>query len=370
MKTFSLSDVRADDWFGQLGAGSPGFDQLCEVVGRRFVAFSAILGVRITALTVDSRNLEASVVEVQIGESRSAQRVSLGELRERLAEALSDDDDPPSEPLGDDPTSEALQLHIGFRYLLLAPVFNVQLEALRVDGLDAVVLALFDGERAELPLEALREELRRRVRAEAVAHRGGGSSSRVAIDLNLVPAAREAADAGDDEKVVQALGAWPGPLSVLLRSADGQGLAPEARAGIAEAMGLLGTAHVRLGRHEWGQEVLRLGIQWAQDQSEPSADLFARLGAALLAEERHAEAIGPLRRALGLGARRSLVLPQLARCFLARGRMLPALLCVEDALAAGAPVDAVRPIREAALSALGDEWRRFRGRVPPTSAIG
>ncbi|HBQ11032.1 MAG TPA: hypothetical protein DEF51_07585, partial [Myxococcales bacterium] len=136
------------------------------------------------------------------------------------------------------------------------------------------------------------------------------------------------------------------------------------RATLAEALGMLGSAFVDLGRTEWAQEVLRLGIQWGQDQLEVSADLFRRLGGAYVAEERHGEAIGLFRRALALGAPRSEVLPALARSFLARDRHIAAILCAEDALAAGASQDAVRDVRTKAKEVLGTPWERFRTRVP------
>jgi tetratricopeptide (TPR) repeat protein len=212
-----------------------------------------------------------------------------------------------------------------------------------------------------------REEIRDRVRAEAERHRPSAGGSPFAIDLNLVPQARKALAAGDPDTVSDLLGAWPGPLSMLLRTAEGQRLAPEVRATLAEALGLLGTSYVQLGRYEWAQEVLRLAIQWGQEQLEVSADLFRRLGSAYVAEGRHAEAIGLLRRALGLGAPRVEVLPVLARCFLMRERYIPAMLCAEDALAAGAKADTVKDVRAKAQAALGDPWTKFRRKVPSSS---
>ncbi|MCZ7679186.1 MAG: hypothetical protein M5U28_10715 [Sandaracinaceae bacterium] len=367
MRTYSLQKARADGWLEQLGHGSQGFAQLCEVVGRHFVAFSVIAGIRISALTVDPRNPSASIVEFEIGDVGGAQRLPLGEFRERLAEALLHDDEP-ERPLPDTRAdSEDLQSFIGFRYVLLAPLFDIGLEELRVhDDGEASLMARVDGERMELPLEELRAEIRERVRLEAEKHQGGGQSP-FAIDLNLVPEAKKAMAANDAARVAELLGAWPGPLSLLLRTAEGQSLAPEVRATLADSLGMLGTAYVQLGRHDWAQEILRLAIQWGQDQLHVSADLFRRLGSAYLAQGRHGEAIGLLRRALGLGAARKDVLPDLARCLLARGRHVAALLCAEDALAAGAPADGVRDAREAALAVLGDDWKRFRARVPASS---
>lgn len=365
MRTYSLSKARADGWLEQLGQGSQGFAQLCEVVGTRFVAFAVIAGIRITALTVDPRSPNASMVEFEIGDIGGTQRLKLGEFRERLAEALLNDDEPQRELPDGRADSEALQSFIGFRYVLLAPLFDIGLEELRVDGDDVFVAVTIDGERVDLTLTELREEIRERVRAESDTHRAPPSP--FAIDLNLVPQARKAMGAGDAARVTDLLGAWPGPLSLLLRTAEGQTLSPEVRATLAEALGLLGSAYVQLGRHEWAQEVLRLGIQWGQEQLHVSADLFRRLGGALVAEGRHGEAIGLLRRSIGLGAPRKDVLPVLASCFHARERYIAALLCAEDAIAAGASTDQVREVRDAALARLGDPWKRFRQRVPSSS---
>lgn len=359
MRTFSLDKVRADGWLDQLGEGSRGFAQLCEVVGRRFVAFSVIAGIRITALTVDPRNPPGSIVEFEIGDLPGSQRLSLGEFRERLAAAMLDDDDADL-PLPDRVDAEALQAFIGFRYVLLAPLFDIHLEELRVRG-DRVMVALtMDGRSREIPLEELRRAVREGVRDEAERHR---APSPFAIDLNVLPEAREASKRGEHERVTELLGTWPGPLSVLLRTAEGQGLATDVRATLAEALGMLGSAHVALGRHEWAQEILRLAIQWGQDQLEVSAALFRRLGGAYVAEDRYGEAIGILRRAIALGAPRSEVLPELAVSLLRRDRRVAALACVEEAIAAGADPAKVHEVREAALAELGDAWERFRLRV-------
>lgn len=361
MRTFSLDKARADGWLEQLGEGSQGFAQLCEVIGRHFVAFSVIAGIRITALTVDPRDPEGSVVEFEIGEIGGAQRLDLGDFRQRLAGAmLSADED--AGQLPEDPDADQIQSFIGFRYVLLAPLFDIELRVLRVDddGI-ACVEAVVEGHDVDLSLAQLRDLVRERVRVEAERHK---PPSPFAIDLNVVPKARAAAAANDSELISELLGGWPGPLSLLLRTAEGQGLAPDVRATLAEALGILGSAYADLGRYDWAQEVLRLGIQWAQDRLDVAADLFLRLGQAHVAEGRHGEAIGLLRRSLALGGPRLELLPLLARSFLERGRHVAALLCADEALAAGAATEAVSDIRKAALEVLGDTWERLRLRVP------
>ncbi|MGE0786749.1 MAG: tetratricopeptide repeat protein [Sandaracinaceae bacterium] len=358
MKTYSLEKARADGWLEQLGEGSQGFAQLCEVVGTNFVAFSVIAGVRISALTVDPRNLDASVVEFE--DLRGVQRMMLGEFRDRLAHDMLLDD----EPLGDLPDgpldAEALQAFVGFRYILLAPLYGISLEELRVDGSQAIIQARVDGTSSAMSLETLRELIRERVSSEVAQQR---SPSPFSIDLNVVPRARAAAARGAHEEVSELLANWPGMLSLLLRTAEGQGLSGEVRATLAEALGLLGSAYVALGRQDWAQEVLRLGIQWAQDQLEVSADLFTRLADAHMAAGLYGQAIGPLRRALALGGPREVLLPALAKSFAARGRNIAALLCADEAVAAGASEDEVEAVREAAREALGEDWARFREHV-------
>ena len=362
MRSYPLDKARADGWLEQLGEGSQGFEQLCEVVGRRFVAFSVIAGIRITALTVDPRNPDGSVVEFEIGELGGAQRLALGEFRQRLAGAMLSADDEPAE-LAEHPDAEQIQSFIGFRYVLLAPLFEIELRTLHVDddAGESSVEATVDGNEVDLPIRHLRDLIKARVREEAERVK---PPSPFAIDLNVVPRARAAAARDDAEEVANLLGSWPGPLSLLLRTAEGQGLAPEVRATLAEALGLLGSAYVELGRYDWAQEVLRLGIQWAQEQLEVAADLFRRLGQAHVADGRHGEAIGLLRRSLALGGSRIDLLPLLASSFLQRERHIAALLCADEALAAGADPKSVADTRAAALEALGDAWERFRLRVP------
>src|SRR2546425_8494791 len=83
-----LDDVRADGWFEQLGEEIADFDQLCQVVGRRFVAFSFISGVRISSIAYDPHSPHNSLVDFTFGSSEDTQRLSLSDLRERLVSTL------------------------------------------------------------------------------------------------------------------------------------------------------------------------------------------------------------------------------------------------------------------------------------------
>src|SRR5258707_6834590 len=95
-KEFSLDAVRTDGWFERIGDGIGSFQALCEIIGERFFAFSIIVGARITALTVDRRNPEQSLVDFVVGaeadDALEPQRLTLADFRRRLVGPLLFDD--------------------------------------------------------------------------------------------------------------------------------------------------------------------------------------------------------------------------------------------------------------------------------------
>lgn len=323
-RAIRLDAVRADGWFERLGDDSPNFRQLCDAVGDKFVAFSVIAGVRISALTVDRRSPDATLVDFIVGDDATEQRLPLGEFRRRLVSAILSEETPPGGDLDDESDLEAIQEVIGFRYVLLAPIFAMKLLELRSGGDGPTMVAVETmGTREELSLGQLREVIRERVRRELERSR---PSSPFAIDLGAIPAAEAAMAAKDYAKVIELLGAWPGPLSLLLRTTEGAQLSPEVKATLARALGLLGSAYVHSERFDWAEEVMRLGIQWGQD-GPAAGELFCRMGESCVVRDRHGEAIGLLRRALALGASSRSVLPLLARCYADRKRWVAAALC-------------------------------------------
>lgn len=364
-RVFGLDAVRTDGWFERIGEGIGSFQALCEIVGEAFFAFSMITGARITALTVDRRNPENTLVDFVVGavgdaedDSVESQRLTLGDFRQRLVGALLAEDThaPAPEKEGD---VEGLQQHIGVRYLLLAPIYGYSLRKLETRGVHSQLVVMHDGEELTLELSEFRTRVRAHVREEIERASVG---QRSAIDLTKVGEAELASEAGDQTRVLQLLATWPAPLAIFLRTPEGQMLAPEARSLIAKGLGLLGSACVDLGEPQQGEEVLRLGIQYAQD-GPVASDLFRRLGHAMIVTGRHGEAIGPLRRAISLGAAPKLVWPMLAKAFLERERFLAALTCVREARSAGVEepelVTELRKIEEK----LGSSLTRWRGLV-------
>jgi hypothetical protein len=341
-KQFPLDALRTDGWFERIGEGIGSFQALCEIVGERFFAFSIIVGARITALTIDRRSPDQTLVDFVVGSAEAdgdlePQRLTLADFRRRLVGALLVEEEKQAPAPERDTDIEAIQLYIGVRYLLLAPLYGYSLVTLTLEGEKALltpeITVLHDGVEEKHELDAFRLRVRAHVREELDRVTTGARS---AIDLSKVADAEACALRKEWPKVIALLGTWPAPLAIFLRTPEGQMLAPEARALIAKGLGLLGSACVHVGEIEQAEEVFRIGIQYAQE-GMAAAELFRRLGEALLLNDRPGEAIGPLRRALAFGGLPQEVLPPLARAFIQRGRYVAAFACLKDALSAGAP---------------------------------
>jgi hypothetical protein len=337
-KTFPLDALRTDGWFERIGEGIGSFQALCEIVGERFFAFSIIVGARITALTIDRRSPDQTLVDFVVGSAEAEgelepQRLTLADFRRRLVGALLVEEEKQAPVPERETDIEGIQLFIGVRYLLLSPLYGYSLGSLTLSGGQAEMSVLHDGVEEKHELDAFRLRIRAHVREELDRVTSG---SRSAIDLSKVAEAEACALRKEWPKVIALLGTWPAPLAIFLRTPEGQMLAPEARGLIAKGLGLLGSACVHVGEIEQAEEVFRIGIQYAQE-GMAAAELFRRLGEALLLNDRPGEAIGPLRRALAFGGRAQEVLAPLARAFVERGRYVAAFACLKDALAAGAP---------------------------------
>jgi hypothetical protein len=329
---FELAPIRADGWFERVGREIGSFVPLCDAVGEKFVAFSIVAGVRITAITIDRRNPANTIVEFMVGDGGAEQKLPLGEFRRRLVAALLGDDPKPPK-LADSLRPEAIAEFIGSRYVLLAPLYGYGLQRLLGEAgkdADAKVVIERSGAVDTMSLVELRDRLRSEVRRELNRAREGP----FALDLNRVDQAADAASKGENARVIDLLGSWPGPLSLLLRTPAGAALGPDQRGLIAKGLLLLGGAYASEGKVGWAEELYRLGIQY-DNMSPGAAALFARLGRTMLVGQRYGEAIGPFRRALALGAAENEILPELGRALVRRGKLVAAIGCLERARALG-----------------------------------
>lgn len=362
---YSLQPLRTDGWFERIGETIGSFQALCDIIGANFFAFAMITGARITALTVDRRNPDQTLVDFVVGGSEGeataadTQRLTLGEFRQRLTAFLVAEEPiapPPARPTD----TEALQLHIGVRYLLLAPLYGYGLDELTVTSAGSLIKISHEGSSATVTLEAFRARIRAHVQEEL--RRASQPPTRSAIELARVPEAEAATARRDHIRVLELLGSWPAPLAIFLRTPEGQQLNPETRATIARGLGLLGSACIALDEVDKGEEVLRLAVQYAGD-GPAAADIFTRLGTAMAGDERPGEAIGPLRRALKLGADGAVIWPLLAEAFLSRGRHLAALGVVLEARDQGVTGAALDRVEQLARATLGEPVGAFRDLV-------
>jgi tetratricopeptide (TPR) repeat protein len=331
---------------------------LCDILGERFFAFSLITGARITALTVDRRHPENTLVDFSVGANESSkedsERLPLADFQRRLVSALLLDAQhgPPPQREQD---AEAIQHFIGPQYLLLAPLYGLTLHELSFEDSEPQIRFTCDSVEHAASLDEFRGNLRDLVRAEL--NHVARPEQRNAIDLSHVAQAESLFAKRDYAAVKELLGTWPAALTIFLRTPEAQALAAETRGTLAHALGLLGSACSALGEATQAEEILRLAVQYAGDTAV-AAQIYERLGSALLAENRHGEAIGPLRRAAMLGA--PSVWPRLSEAFLERGRFLAALGAVEEARQSGldeATVAEVRRRVEERLGGLLGAWR-------------
>lgn len=354
-KSISLSDVRSDGWFSQIGETSPTFAQLCDVLGDRTVAFSIIAGLRITSVAVNTLDRDQTTVCFTLDDSRAEQELPLGELRLRLCATMLGAD-PVAPELSDEPDVEELQRFVGMRYVLIAPLFDIGLRELIVDEGPVGIVVEFGGSVEEVPLAQLREAIRARVRQVAM-----GTQQPFSLDFAILDEVLDAAEKEEHGKIIELIGSWPGPLSMLLRSAEGQELDLVTRGRIARALGALGSALHANGAADQGDEVMRLAIQWGQD-SDVAGEVFMRLGATYAANERFGEAIGLLRRSIALGGSRVAILPSLAECYFERGRFVAAAASAQEAIDLGR--EDAEEVLDRAVAKLGvEKWTRFREAV-------
>lgn len=360
-----LESIRTDGWFERIGEGIGSFQALCDIIGTRFFGFAMITGARITALTVDRRNPDNTLVDFVVGpadvevDEADAQRLTLADFRRRLVAALVME-----EPTGPAPTRatdiEAVQLYIGVRYLLLAPLYGYSLTRLLLADRGATLALSHDGLDQTFDLDEFRFRIRTHVREELDrVQRPGGRGS---IDLGRVAEAEAFEQKREWLRIVELLGAWPAPLAIFLRTPEGQLLGAESKGMIARGLGSLGTACIQLGEIEKGEEVLRLAVQYAGDG--PSApEIFARLGESMVKDERYGEAIGPLRRAVNLGADGARVWPLLAEAFSARGRHVAAYAALVEARAAGVAEPGLEQLGSRIDQALGGPLQAWKALV-------
>ncbi len=352
-RVYDLSSARPDGWFDEVLAQSPDFERACEIIGRSTLGLGLIAGARILSLTANPHSRDKTMVEFSIGQDPTVRQVPLPEFRATVGRYLLTPLE--SQNLPDEPEVEALQAHIGGRYMLEASLFHVQPLELRYDlGLSEITLT-FNDVRHVLALEDLRDVLDERVRSEL----GLDRQTDAAIDLAVLDEAEKASAHGNWSATIAMLTPWLTPISMLLRTGEAESLGEEIHGRLSVGLDLLGAAYAEMGELDAANEVLRLGVQWAGESGKAGA-LYLALGRASVASGKHGEAIGLLRRALRLGAEEREIFPLLARSLAARDQCLAAMVCVERAHALSADTPDLDAARAQLEMGLGGAWPRFR----------
>jgi tetratricopeptide (TPR) repeat protein len=352
-RVYDLSEARPENWFEEVLKQSSDFEKACELIGRNTLGLALVAGARIVSLTANPHSQDRTMVEFSIGQDPTVRQVPLPEFRETLGQYLLTPLKNSSLP--DDPDVEALQAHIGGRYMLEASLFYVQPLELRYDlGLSEVTLQ-FNELRHVLALEDFRDVIDERVRSEL----GLDRKDEAAIDLAIVDQAEEANAYGNWGATVAMLTPWLTPISMLLRTGEADTLTEDVHGRLSVSLELLGTAYANMGELEAANEVLRLGVQWA-GESGKAGNLFLTLGRASVASENHGEAIGLLRRAIRLGIEERDALPLLARSLAARDQNLAAMVCADRARDLGADAAKLEAVCAELETRLGEAWPLFQ----------
>jgi tetratricopeptide (TPR) repeat protein len=347
-RRYDLTAVATDGWFERVLGSVPALVQLCEALGDALVALSLAAGVRILSATVDPnagtvRSLQWARDGAD-GQEHAREGTPETLRAEVLATLLAEPDAPPPPPGAE---ATALRETIGLRTALLAPLFGLRLLTLHVQGDEVRVTVGHDRGEETVALRQLRRFLRSRA-VEALQPRGKPFT----FDLGAIALARDDLAAGRFENVIGRLGGWVTPLTMILRTPEGQAMPPAQRAEMARALGLLGAALEGLQRLDEAEEVLRLGTQWSLD-GEAAADAYGALAMCLVRQDRRPESIGLLRRALTFDPGRAALRVELARGFLSAGRAVAALGLLRALRREG--------VRDEALQALDAELRARLG---------
>ena len=324
-----LQPFVVDTWFESMIKRIDGFEEVCDVVGYRFMAFSLIIGINLRAVMHNPEFPSESTVEFLIQGEKESQETPIEDFRKMLLVSLLSDDPPPS-PVPTPPSRDEVARLVGVRYLLLAPLYSVRPRKLYIldqelgtDGYSVVFD--HDGETREWSLERFREFLRDFVSEEQV--REPAAKGRFASeDVN---SAEKALSAGNPERALEYLRDWILFVRNYRLTGSVAQLVKEPDALFARGLLLTGRAYRLLDRKRLSEDLLRFSIQLLPSGAT-LPKFYYELAIIMMEEKRFGEAIGPLRQALKLGLSHERVYPHLGEALMKCDRVVGAALVLGE----------------------------------------
>lgn len=320
-----LTPYVSESWFEAMIKRIEGFEEVCDVVGYRFMAYSLIIGVNLKAVMHNPEYPAESTVEFSIGDESKAQEAALEDFRKMLIVSLLSED-PPTKPVPLPPGRDEVARLVGVRYLLLAPLYGVKPRKLYIldqsRGIEGYSIGFdHEGETHEWNLGRFREFLRDFVSSEQI--REPAARGRFAAED--VRSAEKALSAGNPERALDSLRDWILFVRNYRLTGSVAQLVGEPDALFARGLLLTGRAYRLLERNRLSEDLLRFSIQLLPE-GIMTAKFYYELAQIMMSERRFGEALGPLRHAEKLGMNQERIFPHLARALLRCDRVVGAAL--------------------------------------------
>ena len=321
-----LKPFIVNDWFDSMIRNIEGFEEVCDLVGYKFVAFSMVSGITLRAVNHNPENPQESTIEFSIGGEDRVNEMALEEFRKTLIVSLLSPDPEDPEGLTGSPTKEEISKLIGVRYVLLSPLYGIHLKRLAVVGPETgpagyLLELLKDGREADWTIAELRQNLRKLVSGERTREREPVGR----FSPESIGSAEKALEAGNPSSALEHLRDWilfvrnykiTGGIAQFIQEPD---------AHFARGLLLTGRAYRLLKRNRIAEDIIRFSIQLLP-MTKLKPNFLYELAMIMMGEGRYGEAIGPLRKALQLGIPKARIYPHLGRAFLECDRVVGAFL--------------------------------------------
>ncbi|MEZ4288166.1 MAG: hypothetical protein R3A47_08500 [Polyangiales bacterium] len=337
MRRYSLTEISEPNWFSDLLEQNADLQKLSELLGERRVAMCVLCGVQITSIRVDPRTVGNGTVEVLAADGVSNEEHRISDLIRSIAShivSLRDDSfeaifgwSKEERPL----SADELRSVLGQKTILLAPIFGIELQELRVQGQEVEVVYYGDDDEWVESYDEFVETLHQCVLNEALLEPDDPLEG---IDRKVLPEVRLAMDKKDWNRCVELLSPWLGGLASIHRQHAFSSLDEDAQVDLIEGVASLGISLARTSQPVLADELLRLGAQWAAN-TDLAGQMYRLLGQASMEKGAYAEAIGLLIRSIRLSDDVPSVHLELGKCFRQTGRPVAAALCFQRAAELG-----------------------------------